>query len=150
MNKWDLRLLSLAQHVSSWSKDPSTRVGAVIADTHHRILGIGYNGFPRGVADGAARYADRELKYQLVVHAELNAILNATRSVEGCTLYAWPVPVCAECAKAIIQSGISHVVTIRQERTQRTSKYAAPTESMAVMFSEAGISWETYPEDALG
>ena len=114
--KWDKRFLALAEHIAQWSKDPSTKVGAVIVDKDKRVVGMGYNGFPRGVEDTEKRYNDRPVKYAMVVHAELNAILNAKSSVEGCTIYVWPQfvtdapPTCEECAKAIIQSGIKRVV----------------------------------------
>jgi len=106
---WDERFMRLAAHVAQWSKDPSTKVGAVIVDSKRRVIAMGYNGFPRGVDDSPERYADREVKYAHVVHAELNAILNALGPVEGCTLYTTLEP-CTGCAKAIIQSGISRVV----------------------------------------
>ena len=81
LTKWDLRFLKLAHHVGQWSKDPSTKVGAVIVDAQRRVLGIGYNGFPRGVDDSPGRYHDRPTKLDMVVHAETNAIMNAVSSV---------------------------------------------------------------------
>ncbi len=110
-HSWDVFFLELAQFVAEKrSKDPSTKVGAVIADSFNRIVSIGYNGFPRGVNDCPDLYANREEKYKRVVHAELNAILNAARPVNGCTIYIWPLFTCNECAKIIIQSGIERVV----------------------------------------
>src|SRR5580704_9582280 len=108
--EWHTRFLQFAQMVASWSKDPSTKVGACIVDSHRRILGTGYNGFPRGVEDTLARYADRPVKYAMVVHAEANAILNALGSVEGATLYCNIGMPCSDCAKLIIQAGIKRVV----------------------------------------
>jgi len=102
---WSERFLLLAKHVAQWSKDPSTRVGAVIVDDLRHVVSVGYNGFPRGIKDDH-RLTVREEKYPLVVHAEANAILNATVPVRGCHLYLWPFPPCSECAKLIIQSGI--------------------------------------------
>ena len=81
-DKWDLRLLGLAKHVAEWSKDPSTKVGAVIADQKHRVLSLGFNGFARGVKDLAQRLDDRETKYDMIIHAERNAILFANASVD--------------------------------------------------------------------
>lgn len=106
--KWDRRFLKLAELVASWSKDPSTRVGAVIVDDLRLVRGLGYNGFPRGVADDD-RLRKKETKYPLVVHAEANAILNSNGSVRGCTLYSTQIP-CHECCKLLIQAGISWVV----------------------------------------
>lgn len=85
--KWDLRYLEMAKLVASWSKDPSTRTGAVIADPDNCIVATGYNGFARGVKDSRERYANRELKYKMIVHCERNAIIYARRDLTGCTLY---------------------------------------------------------------
>lgn len=110
MSDWAIRFILLAEHVSAWSKDPSSKIGCVITDKRNRVVGLGFNGFPRGVNDDEARYSDRDQKYKLIVHAELNAILNANKSVKGCTLYTMMYP-CTDCTKAIVQSGISKVVT---------------------------------------
>lgn len=107
---WDIRFLLLAQHVGRWSKDPSTRVGAVIADGCRRIVSVGYNGFPRGVPDDPAALEDLAVKYRRVIHAEINAILFAQRPMDGCTLYVWPMSPCGPCASVIAQSGIARVV----------------------------------------
>lgn len=107
--KWDIRMLRMAREVSTWSKDPSTQVGAVIAN-YKRMISTGYNGFPSLVRDETELYADREKKLQLIVHAEVNAILNYERSVKGCTLYVYPFMPCSNCAKLIIQAGIRRVV----------------------------------------
>jgi len=109
--KWDRRFLRLAQEVASWSKDPSTKVGSVIVDADRRVLSLGYNGFPRGIADTDARLSVRADKYEMVVHAELNAIFNASRygvPINGNTMYITMSP-CSSCALAIIQSGIGQV-----------------------------------------
>lgn len=110
MSDWDTRFLTLAAHVASWSKDPSTRTGAVIVDDSRRILAVGYNGFPRGMKDDPARYADRDFKYKHIVHCEINAILNCEHRPEGATLYTWPFGSCGDCAKVVAQSGIKRVV----------------------------------------
>jgi len=78
ISKWDDRFLSLTQFIASWSKDPSTKVGAVIADQNNRIVSMGYNGLPVGVKDHTERYSDRERKLAMIVHGEMNAILFAT------------------------------------------------------------------------
>ena len=110
MADWDRRLLDLAQYVSRWSKDPSTQMGAVIADESHRVVGLGYNGFPRGIEDSDERYSNRHVKYALTVHCEMNALLNANKSVWGCTLYTWPLAPCERCAVHFIQAGIARAV----------------------------------------
>ena len=113
---WGDRYLHLAKEVSTWSKDPSTKVGAVVVGDHGQILSQGFNGFPRGINDNAARLKDKQKKYKLVVHAEMNAIYNAGLngiSLDGSTLYVYGLPVCNECAKGIIQVGIKKVVAVR-------------------------------------
>lgn len=139
IHKWDARFIELAKHVASWSKDPSTQVGAVIVDPKTNIvLGLGYNGFPRGVHDDEVRYANRELKYTLVVHAEVNAILTAGQSVKGATIYIWPLFTCNECAKLIIQSGIIKVVSPEPEK----SRWSASYDTATLMYDEAGVEVE--------
>ena len=89
LDKWDERYLSLAAEVATWSKDPSTQVGAVTVGSKKEVLSQGFNGFPRGIHDTDERYNDRETKYKFVVHAEMNAIYNATysgASLDGATL----------------------------------------------------------------
>lgn len=100
--------MRIADVVSTRSPDPDTKHGAVIADQHHRILGVGYNGFPRGGPDHEYP-TTRPDKYPYMVHAELNAILNCHARPEGATLYVTGRP-CPECMKAIIQAGIDGVV----------------------------------------
>lgn len=112
LTTWDKRFLDLAHHVAQWSKDPSTQVGCVIVNPQRIVVGMGYNGFPRGVDDNPVRYANRELKYRMVQHAETNALFNSTVSVRGCTAYVTHPP-CCNCAGALIQSGVSRVVTVR-------------------------------------
>lgn len=136
MTNWDARFLSLAAHVAMWSKDPSTKVGAVVVDDLRRVVGTGYNGFPRGVLDMEDRYADREKKYPRVVHAEVNAILNAVASVRGCTLYVTPLPTCERCAGVIIQSGIRRVVVPNLIVMDR---WSASWEIALEMYQEAGV-----------
>lgn len=111
---WDHRFLDLAKFISDWSKDPSTKVGAVICDENNRVISVGYNGFPKNVEDDERLY-NREMKYQIIVHGEINAILFANKSVKGCTLYTYPFQPCSRCASLIIQSGISRVVTLKNK-----------------------------------
>ncbi|KAH9134539.1 hypothetical protein AeRB84_019697 [Aphanomyces euteiches] len=112
---WDDYFMSVAFLSSMRSKDPSTQVGACIVNEEKKIVGIGYNGFPNGCDDDLlpwARQADSPLdtKYPYVCHAEMNAILNKNAtSVKGCTIYVALFP-CNECAKLIIQSGITRVI----------------------------------------
>ena len=136
---WVIRFLRLAQHVAMWSKDPSTQCGAVIVDHHRRVVGMGFNGFPRGIRDDPSRLNDRPEKYGTIVHAELNAILNATRSVEGCSMYVWPMLSCNECAKAIIQSGINLIVAPLGIGEDTNTRWGSQLEFARRMFAEANV-----------
>lgn len=113
--KWDKRFLEMASLVASWSKDPSTKVGAVIVRPNKTIVSVGYNGFPRGTRDTGALYQDRPTKLMRTVHAEVNAILTAGQPIKNCTLYVSPLHPCANCTGIIIQSGISRVVAYMPE-----------------------------------
>lgn len=110
---WDEYFMGLAHLSAKRSKDPSTQVGAVIVSVEHRVVGIGYNGFPNGCSDDEFPWGREgdfgQTKYPFVVHAELNAILNSTQNLKGCSIYVSLFP-CNECAKAIIQSGIARIV----------------------------------------
>lgn len=105
--KWDKRFLEMAKLVSEWSKDPSTKVGAVIADTKNRIVSVGFNGYPSGISDEGLD--NREDKYLKIVHAEINAILFANRYLINNRLYVYPLLPCARCMAVIIQTGISKI-----------------------------------------
>ena len=149
MNKterWDRRYLELAKHVATWSKDPSTQVGAVLVNYDKRKEFIGYNGFAQGVGDDPERYANRELKYKLVVHAEVNAIIKAGDYAIGSTLYVWPSfanpNICHDCAKFAIQAGIWYVVGYEaDENEERAARWAESIGLAKQMFTEAGVSW---------
>lgn len=106
--KWDRRYLELARFVSHWSKDPNKQVGAVITERNY-VRGIGYNGFPRGVADLLYRLADKQLKNLLMVHAEVNALYLAHG--HGDTIYVYPCLPCTQCLGNLAQSNIRRIVT---------------------------------------
>ena len=134
---WDEYFMGLAHLSALRSKDPNTQVGAAIVDENHRVVSVGYNGFPKGCSDDVFPW-EREgsvlhTKYVYVVHAELNAILNSPRSVSGCTIYVSLFP-CNECAKAIIQSGIRRIV-------YESDKYADSETTIAskTMLEAAGV-----------
>lgn len=134
---WDEYFMGLAHLSALRSKDPNTQVGACIVSPDKKVVGIGYNGFPRGCSDDEFPW-EREggvldSKYAFVVHAELNAILNSNQDLRGCTVYVSLFP-CNECAKAIIQSGISKIV-------YESDKYAHTDGTIASkkMLTAAGI-----------
>jgi dCMP deaminase len=144
LQKWYDRYMNLAKEASTWSKDPNTQVGAVVVGSKGQILSTGYNGFPRGIKDTPKRLNDRETKLFLVVHAEMNAIFNATYngvSLDESTLFVWGLPACAECAKGIIQVGISKVVVSKQCIEIRPHWNESWKQSQK-LFREAGV--QTY------
>ena len=123
MDKWQKYFLDIAHRTAKMSKDPSTKVGAVLVGPDRQIVSTGYNGFPRGIDDSDERLNTRETKYALVVHAEMNSLLNAGRygiKTGGTTLYVvahdsttgqcWGGPPCIRCAVEAIQAGVSEIV----------------------------------------
>lgn len=140
-NKWDKRFLEMAKLVASWSKDPSTQVGAV-AVRNRTVIAQGYNGFPRGVDDHELYYYNKAIKYKRIVHAEMNAIYNAAEngvSLKDSTIYVIGLPICHDCAKGLIQAGISRVVTPEQEIPENWQDSISTSISM---FKEAGVIWD--------
>ena len=134
---WNRRFLELASFISNWSKDPSTKVGAVIVDCNRRIISTGYNGFPIGVSDNQERLENREFKYKAILHAEENAIMFAKKDLSRCSLYVSSLPPCSHCASLIIQSGIKNVYTWEQEIPERWQESISITKTM---FKESGVS----------
>lgn len=137
MSKWDERFIGLARHVAQWSKDPSTQVGAVLVRPDRTVASVGFNGFARRVEDSKERYADRPTKYEMIVHAELNALLNTRESIEGYTLYVTPLPPCAQCTAALIQRGIGKVVL---DRSKTAETWDEKFEISRTMLAEAGVA----------
>lgn len=150
-NKWDLRFLELAKHISNWSKDPSTKVGAVLVNHLSQVVGMGFNGFARGVEDTENRLNDRETKYKLVVHAEVNAIIQAGHNARQSVLYVYPSfmvpPICHECCKAAIQAGVAGIVGYQpDEADPRVQRWKDSIAYSRQMWSEAGLWWRVYNE----
>lgn len=117
MKKWADRYMKLAQVISTWSKDPSTKVGAIVVGHNGEILSQGYNGFPRKIKDTDCRLNNRSEKYKYIIHAEMNAIFNASLngvSLQNASIYIYGLPICHECAKGIIQVGIKKVIIHKQ------------------------------------
>jgi dCMP deaminase len=149
--KWDRRYMELAKHVSQWSKDPSTKVGAVLVNPELHQEFVGYNGFARGVDDTPERLNDRETKYKFVVHAEVNAILKAGAAARGSTLYVWPsfaIPnICHECAKVAVQAGITRLVGYPPDpNNPRAARWGESISVAQLMFDEARIQYVTIQE----
>lgn len=137
MNKWDRRMLGLAKVVATWSKDPSTGVGAVIADSRNRVVSLGFNGYPRKVEDVVH---EREERLRRMIHAEDNALLFAARPVEGCAIFVTHPP-CARCAAKIIQAGIVRVVSLPAGE-DFAARWAVDFTAARGMYSEAGVLFE--------
>ena len=146
-NKWDLRFLHLASHISDWSKDPSTKVGCVVVGSDREIRSTGFNGFPRGIKDTSERLDDREQKYPLICHAEENAIMHAARvgvSLKGCVAYVtWPP--CTRCARSLIQAGVVEVVF--PEDIDVPERWVAAFDMSMSMMKEAGLEVRSVSSD---
>lgn len=145
--KWLQRMMGLAEYVASWSKDPSTKVGCVIADGKF-IVSVGYNGFPKRVKDTNERYSVKSEKYPRIVHAEMNAILSSNVSLSGCSAFV-TAPCCASCAAALIQKDISHVYMLLPSEDFMDRWKESLSFSMS-MFDEAGVCIHTVRKNALG
>ncbi len=140
---WDEYFMGLALMSAMRSKDPNSQVGACIVNSDNKIVSVGYNGAPIGYDDDKNMNWERSgdflnTKYAYVCHSELNAILNAGRSVKGCKLYVTLFP-CNECAKVIIQSGIRDIVYLSDKYKGTESNIAAKK-----MFDACGVSYEKY------
>src|SRR6266478_3406490 len=150
-NKWDLRFLELAKIVSTWSKDPSTKVGAVLVNDLKQVVGMGYNRFARGVEDSDERLNDRETKYKFVVHAEVNAIIQAGDAARGSILYVYPSfmmpPICHECCKVAIQAGVQGIVGFSPDETDpRVQRWKDSISVSREMWHEANLWIEEIKE----
>lgn len=145
--KWHYRFLDLADRIATWSKDPSRGVGCVIVTAHKQIVSTGFNGLPRGIEDRPDRL-ERPVKYDLICHAELNAIVQCARngvSPIGCTLYSSFYP-CIGCAIAIIQAGVTEVVTY--EIAPGDERWLDSIAKSRLVFEEAGITVSELPREA--
>lgn len=136
-NIWNYRFMDMAHLVATWSKDPSSKVGAVIVDANRRIISTGYNGLAIGVEDSIERLTNRDIKYKIILHAEENAIMFAKRDLSGCSLYVTTLPPCAHCASLIIQSGIKTVYACKSDIPERWKESYDLT---TAMFNESGVN----------
>jgi dCMP deaminase len=142
--EWENRFLEMARLVSSWSKDPSTKVGAVLVSGRH-VLGTGYNGFPVGCDDSAEIYLNRDEKYRRVVHAEVNALLNAQgKKGDEMSLYSTLCP-CSQCAAMIINFGVRQVFCPVPTHDQ-LERWGASFDSASKMFKEAEVKMWFLPD----
>lgn len=145
---WDQLYLTMCYLISMRSKDPSTHVGSVIVDSDNVLVSTGYNSLPRGIeADTDIKRLSREggEKYFWIEHAERNAIYNAARrgtQLKGCRLYV-PWTPCTDCARAIIQTGITEVVIHQNGQDfydlHTNGKWKESYKKTQAMFLEAGV-----------
>lgn len=153
--KWDRRFLEVASLVSSWSKDPSTKCGAVIVRPRTKykpptIVSTGYNGFPARTDDNPDIYADRELKYERVVHAEMNALDQKSEDLSGYTIYTFPPGIsgsCARCTAHIIQAGIARLVHIYDDSSGFAGRWGESAKIANQLYKEAGVEIQHYTLD---
>jgi dCMP deaminase len=138
VDKWDYRFLDLARFISSWSKDDSTKVGAVITNGK-RIISMGFNGLPSGINDS---WQDREEKYKKVIHAEENAILFSSVNLTGSTIYTYPLCPCSRCTARIIQSGIKRVVSLVDVPLETETRWKYDIELSTEMLKETGTDFQ--------
>jgi deoxycytidylate deaminase len=132
--KWRNRMIELAKHVASWSRDKNAKVGAVLVSKKGGDITLGYNGFPFGVKDDN-RYDEKRVKLNIIVHAEVNAIIAAgSRAADG-HLYVVGKPICARCAGPIIQSGIKRVFA---EKPKDKGTYPLVTDPEKTDWEEIG------------
>ena len=144
MDRWRNYFLSIAEVCARQSKDPSTKVGAVIADRFDRVVSMGFNGLPRGVKDKAAVLKDREVKNMVTLHAEVNAIVFAKQDVSECIIYCTHVP-CSQCSALIIQAGIKEVVVGVESGKELSSAWDVSIAMTRKMFKEAGVKMVEVP-----
>jgi dCMP deaminase len=146
MTDWDKRFMDLAILISQWSKDRNTKVGCVIVGPDNEIRSTGYNGFPRGSHDDVESRHERPAKYRWTEHAERNAIYNAARvgiSLKDCRIYLPWFP-CMDCARGIVQSGISTLVALQPDVND--SKWGEDFQIALELFSEVGVRVVWYDE----
>ena len=140
--KWHRRFLRLAAEIAEFSKDPSTKVGCILV-RDRRIISTGYNGFPRGISDSFDRLLDRDNKYEMTVHAEINAVTTAALhgvSTEGSTAYVTFQP-CSRCAAVLINAGIKEVYVTTDSLIP--DRWLDNMVLAANLLKEAGILLET-------
>jgi dCMP deaminase len=136
----------MARFVSSWSKDPSTKAGAVIVRPDRSVQSVGFNGFPKNMSDDPALYADREKKYSRVVHCEIKAMIHAREAVIGSTLYTWPFAPCDRCCVQMLQAGITRFVW-PVPTADALTRWAAAFDLTKSYINEAQLAWVEIPQE---
>lgn len=139
---WDTYFRKIAHHVKLKSKDKYTQIGAVIVGSEHEIVSTGYNSFPRGLNDDVDERQERPEKYYWFSHAETNSIINAARigvSTKGTTMYMSCGVPCTDCARNIINAGITEIVCEGNGDGAKGSHWDEHAKRSLIMFEEAGV-----------
>jgi dCMP deaminase len=147
--KWDERFLQIAQEISTWSKDPSTKVGAIAVNLERRILAQGYNGFPVKSDDSEKFYNTRKSKYARIVHAESNIIYNACNShvgLQNSTVYVYGMYPCSECVKGLTQVQVSRIV-FQLGQSSNVEKWKSDFDTAKCFLREVGIGYTHYQDE---
>ncbi len=144
LQKWDVRFLNLAYEIATWSKDPSTKVGAIIVRPDKTISSLGYNGFPRNMSDFTSYLDNREEKYSRIIHGEMNALINAKENVTGFTLYTVPLMPCDRCFVVMAQAGIVRFVA-PEPSLEQLSRWGASFDRTIKYAAEMGLELVLYP-----
>lgn len=147
---WDKRFVEMARLVATWSKDPSTKIGAVIVGPDNEVLSTGYNNFPRNINDDILERSERPEKYFWFEHAERNAVFCAARHgvrLKGCRMFVSCWIPCTGCTRAIIQAGIIEVVLGQKVEDASRTKWIEEAERSKQMCEEAGVKLRYYKDD---
>jgi len=148
ITKWDRRYLELASLVASWSKDPSTKAGAVIIRPDRTVVSVGFNGFPKNMPDNPEWYANREEKYSRVVHCEINAMIHSYENLKGYTLYTYPFATCDRCVVQMLQAGIVRFV-FPEPSADALTRWAEAFVKTKKYITESGAEWEEVLRDSV-
>lgn len=141
--KWDVRFLEMARLVSTWSRDPSTQTGAVIVRPDKGVVSVGFNGFAKPMEDREEWYNNREEKYSRIVHCEINALIQAQKSVEGCILYTYPFACCDRCTVQMAQAGIKRFV-FPSPTVDALTRWSSAFEKTKQYMREMSLEWMEY------
>lgn len=142
---WDERWLTISSAYAEFSKDPSKKIGAVIVKDN-RVISAGWNGLPRNIEDTKERLTNKDVKYSMIVHAELNAVFNAAyhgQSINESTLYVYGLPPCSNCVKGLIQTGIKRIVAF-YDPAGVNEKWRTEQELSVILMKEAGIRYDEF------
>lgn len=137
------RYMGIADSVALWSKDPEAKVGAVAVSPQGNIVSTGFNGFPRGILDSQERLNDKEVKNSIMIHAEMNCIINAASQgvpLHSCQIFVSGRGTCLSCAKALIQVGVAEVIMKKSDR-EASEKWLKDIEFAEMLYREASIKF---------